>query len=426
MVPFASYKEHHDTNITETGGTRIPRLLNSTVVFGPNGSGKTNLFMAIDHLQKIVSLSHSNDNVLSIIEPHALSSEDEPTDFTILFLQEENVYKYSVSVNFSRITYEALEVMEDEPRRKLSPLFIRNGDDISFGTKMKGDKKSIFKMTRSKTLYLSALEQWNNPIADKPFRWFRDRLRSVANLTGRENAMLGYTLQQVTEQPEKNNSVLEIMNSSDTGVVKLDIERSDDHPNKGTIEDIRNFLQQQSSDYELDVKKSISWKIIFEHQIKNSVETKNKFEVNYQRESRGTQKLFAVSGPLLDVLEHGYILAIDELDSSLHPHLTAAIISMFNDPEINTRGAQLIFNTHDIVLMDPELFRRDQIWFTEKGEDGGSTLTPLLDYSPRNNEPLGANYLSGVYNAIPFIQDKFMTKRKSKANGEKISEETGT
>lgn len=422
MVPFASYKEHQDTNITETGGTKIPRVLNSAVIFGPNGSGKTNLFKAMEHLRLMVLFSHAKDDLIPKIAPHALSEKADSTDFTIVFLEDKFIYKFSISIASSRIVYEKLEVMTNDPQQRLSPLYERKGDEVTFGTKMKGDKKSIFEKTRPTTLYLSALKQWNNPIAENPFRWVNEKLVTIVNFSANEETMLAYTLRQVKEQSGKDANILEIMSAADTGVVSLDIHRYDEEqsiPSEGVFEKIQNILQEEHRDIKVERKPSHRWKVGFVHQYQSKGGIEGTFSVGIQLESNGTRKLFAITAPLLDVLEKGSILVIDELDASLHPHLTACIISLFNDPDINTKGAQLIFNTHDIVLMDPELFRRDQIWFTEKGADGGSTLTPLLDYSPRNNEPLGANYLAGVYNAIPFIQDKFFIKRENKTDGTK-------
>ena len=109
-----------------------------------------------------------------------------------------------------------------------------------------------------------------------------------------------------------------------------------------------------------------------------------------------------MSGPWLDVLEKGEILIVDELDRSLHPVLSKALIKMFNNPEINKNNAQLIFTTHDTTLLDGEIFRPDQIWFTEK-DNSMTKLYPLLDFRPREDESLQQGYLLGRYGAIPFI-----------------------
>ncbi|HLP70122.1 MAG TPA: AAA family ATPase, partial [Rhizobium sp.] len=117
----------------------------------------------------------------------------------------------------------------------------------------------------------------------------------------------------------------------------------------------------------------------------------------------GTQTFFNLSGPILDILEKGRLLIVDELDGSLHPLLVHKIVAMFNDPKINTRGAQLIFSTHDVSLLDGQKLRRDQVWFTEKDNDQISHLFPLLEFSPRKGEALEKGYLGGRYGGIPIL-----------------------
>lgn len=124
----------------------------------------------------------------------------------------------------------------------------------------------------------------------------------------------------------------------------------------------------------------------------------------FEEESCGTQQLFELAPRLIDVLDHGNVLVVDELDSSLHPVLTRRLVEMFHSPRVNPKGAQLVFNTHDVSLLDRTLFRRDQIWFVEKDRQGATHLYSLLDFSPRKEEALAKGYLQGRYGAIPFIE----------------------
>ena len=122
-------------------------------------------------------------------------------------------------------------------------------------------------------------------------------------------------------------------------------------------------------------------------------------------ESKGTRNLLFLAGPVLDILENGFTLVVDELDSSLHPLLVRRLVELFHNPTLNTKGAQLIFSTHDTSLLDSDLFRRDQIWFVEKNHDQASKLYPLSDFSPRKNERWERGYLMGRYGALPFFTD---------------------
>ena len=120
--------------------------------------------------------------------------------------------------------------------------------------------------------------------------------------------------------------------------------------------------------------------------------------------SEGTQKLFALAGPIFEILGRGQALVVDELDRSLHALLVRRLIGMFQNPDLNQKGAQLIFTTHDTSLLDGELLRRDQIWFAEKDEDQASRLYPLSDFSPRKGEALERGYLAGRYGGVPILR----------------------
>ena len=93
---------------------------------------------------------------------------------------------------------------------------------------------------------------------------------------------------------------------------------------------------------------------------------------------------------------------------------------MFHDPNINKKGAQLIFNTHDTYFLNKNMFRRDQIWFTEKNKHGATVLTGLHDFKARNDDPLGPKYLSGAYGAIPIIDHKDLVTHEETRDGKKI------
>ncbi len=142
---------------------------------------------------------------------------------------------------------------------------------------------------------------------------------------------------------------------------------------------------------------------LFHHQVAD-----HKAEFSYEDESQGTQKLFALAGPLVDIIRKGKTLVIDELDRSLHPLLVRQIIKTFQDPIRNTTGAQLIFSTHDATLLDSDLLRRDQIWLVEKRPNQSSELVPLIEFSPRKGEALENRYLSGSYGGIPILRERLL------------------
>ena len=123
-------------------------------------------------------------------------------------------------------------------------------------------------------------------------------------------------------------------------------------------------------------------------------------------ESQGTMAWVSLIGPMLDALDGGHVLLVDELDTSLHPHLVVRIVEMFQNLDENPRCAQLIFNTHDVGVMgdtEQRALGRDQVWFTEKQPDGATSLYSLADFGPRHDEALGRRYLQGRFGAIPVV-----------------------
>ena len=120
-------------------------------------------------------------------------------------------------------------------------------------------------------------------------------------------------------------------------------------------------------------------------------------------ESAGTQRLFGLAGPLLKILEDGHAVCIDEFDTSMHPLMVMELLRLFLSEKENPKGAQIIFTTHNPLLLDISLLRRDQVWFTDKDKEGEGHLYPLTAYAPRKRESLIRGYLSGRYGAIPFM-----------------------
>jgi hypothetical protein len=123
-------------------------------------------------------------------------------------------------------------------------------------------------------------------------------------------------------------------------------------------------------------------------------------------QSAGTRSWIAHMTRAVAALRRGAALVIDEVDASLHPQLAARLVNMFRDGEINQNGAQLIVTTHDATLLDEETLSRDEVWFVDKAPDGGvTTLFPLTDFHPRNNENTRGRYLAGAYGAVPLLID---------------------
>lgn len=142
----------------------------------------------------------------------------------------------------------------------------------------------------------------------------------------------------------------------------------------------------------------------------------NNYELPFSSESDGTRKLFAALPVILIALKEGRLVIVDELDAKLHPKLLRYVIRLFTNPEINKKGAQLIFTSHDMATMKNSIFRRDEIWFAALDEENSSAIYSLSELRKENNDPINntaaydKQYLEGRYGADPYLNNMLTWK----------------
>ncbi|MDP8240510.1 MAG: ATP-binding protein [Candidatus Hatepunaea meridiana] len=422
MLPHSSYKEHLEGNVTNTGGNRIPHVLNSAVVFGANASGKTNLIKSIDFVRaKLLSSDSSDINEKFFKFGFSKICKDKPTSFSVVFLTNNIIFDYSFSIHYGKIVFEKLLRLENESKKHWKPLFERSeslAEGIQYFNAFQGPKQTIFEKTRPEILFLKSLYEWNNKTIRDAYLWFKHGLMTITDPNEIEGIGLYGTLQDLIEDDDTSQRIQKLVRNADFGIEEIkvnakNVEFSDDTKMpKGFI------ASSNLPGIFIDGKSSQIWDANFKHAGIDDNGDEVFMSLDHKHESLGTRKLFALSGPIIDILQNGITICIDELTCSMHPVLTKAIIDMFHDPKINKNGAQLIFNTHDIYFLNKKIFRRDQIWFTEKNKNGATELIGLHDYKVRNDEALGVNYLLGAYGAIPIINHEDLFTPESISNDE--------
>ena len=387
------------------------RLVTSAAIYGPNASGKSNLLKAIQVLKNLVINSASRMQIGDKlpVEPFKLNSETakKPSSFEVIFILDDIRYEYGVSLNRERVFEEWLiayrnEVQENWFSREYlpdNPKFEPNeGYKWSFGKGLKGEKKRIQRFVRSNSLFISHAAQNNHPQLKEVFDFFQDEINMIS-LTEGQLREFDFTIKMCEENHNFREQIVNLLSEADIGIsdIRFESEPMDDNI-KLVVQNLfsKEFEGRNNANnlLEKDFKK-----VITIHKMNDS---NSEIELEMSDESAGTERLFNIAGYLLFVLECGELLIIDELDRSLHPVLSKALLRMFNNPEINKNNAQLIFTTHDTTLLDGEIFRPDQIWFTEK-DNSMTKLYSLFDFRPRENESLQKGYLLGRYGAIPFI-----------------------
>lgn len=387
----SSDKEHADTHLEATGMAALPKAVKSAVIYGANASGKTSVLMALDYMRAVVAES------ATFIQPGQTynvqrfklddSYEDKPSSFEITFLQDGLRYQYAFQMTQVRFLSESLLVYKTaRPTLVFSREFNGNKDVYEFGTYLTGPKKLWEESTRSNALFLSTSAQLNSELLSPIFRWLTFNLVFLP-----AQAMINADFSTaLLATKEGKDTVKAFMAAADISIDEISTaERKAVHvqfnPNTAphTIQEEREFKVP-----------------VFKH-----TAPKGSAIFELMDESTGTQRLFSLAAPVLDVLRDGRILLVDELDASLHPLLVRQLIAMFHNKKINKKNAQLIFTTHDTSLLDQSIFRRDQVWFTEKDSDQATNLYPLTDFSPRKNEALEKGYLMGRYGAVPFFRE---------------------
>ena len=374
------------------------RLLRSIVVYGANASGKTKLLEALQFVRRFVTTSANlsegeTDRPISVM-PFLLDPEfsSQPSEFELTFIQDGVRYQYGFVADNRHVYGEYLYYA---PKGRTAMLFERSWDaekdeeTYRFGSSLKGQNKSLSERTRSDALFLSVAAAWNHPQLSHVYAWFAQHLRGLQA----QRIMLRPFV--IRESEEYHTSVQKMLCAADLGIT--------DYQFSETSQPAGAFVLHEPVSGEPDTAKSP--KRFFRIEMLHVATDGNTVPIPIDSESEGTRLLFVVGTQILEALENGYVLFIDELDASLHPMLVHALVEMFHNPDINRCNAQLIFNTHDTTLLDQSLFRRDQVWFTEKDADGAAHLYPLLEFSPRKNEALAKGYLQGRYGAIPFLGD---------------------
>ena len=373
-------------------------LLTSAAIYGANASGKSNLIKALGFMRHyIISSSRESqaDEPIQTI-PYRLDvkTENSPSYFELIFRMDGVPYRYGFEVTTEKVETEWLFYA---PNKKEAKLFTREGNEISVARAIKGGQ--AFKpLTRPNALFLSVAAQFNNEIAKKVLGWFK----SVNVISGLDDtAYGGFTAQVFAEDASYRTSIVELLQESDIGINNIVIEKTNIHEAgvfpKDMPQELRDFLLKQMK----EGSEFINFRSSHSKYCDGGVVDQILFDIN--EESEGTQKLFFLSGPVIDTLRHGKVLVIDEIEARLHTLLTRKLISLFNSVETNPKHAQLIFATHDTNLLSNKLFRRDQIWFVEKDEEGASHLYSLAELKVRNDASFESDYLQGKYGAIPIL-----------------------
>ena len=399
----SNYDKARDEENLVTNSPFGLNLLKSAVVYGANASGKSKFIEAMSFMKQFV-LTSSKDSQKGEpihVEPFLLSTEtiERPSEFEVIFLHKKQLYRYGFEVDKNKVVSEWLYY---RPLTKETELFVREGQHFSVHERKfaKGHKLAKEEMIRENALMLSVAAQFNEEIAGVAIEWFK-RLKVISALE--PEGYKGYSSSSLKNN-DKKPRILEMLQQADLSISDINMQTLEANTfSKNIPEEIKNLLLQKIKE---EKKEFVTVKTMHPVYDKNmNISYGVSFDMDSD-ESSGTNQFFALTGPIIDVIENGFVLVVDELDSKLHPNLVLKIVEIFNSKELNPKNAQLIFNTHDTNLLSSDIFRRDQIWFVEKDRYGSSKLYSLSDLKDvRKEENFENNYIRGKYGAIPIVNE---------------------
>ena len=388
-------------------GVTKQKFLRGAAIYGANASGKSNLIRAIFDLQKLVRTSHALEAGAGLpVDPFLLdaTSINQPTLYAIRFVASGTRYHYNVAFDAQRILEESLSAF---PKGKEQLWYHRLWDEeektYSYSPEDSEHfaiRKTDVEFTKPNSLFLStATNLLNHPKLGPVYAWFRETL-NIVNLGVDSNHLDStLTMKRFQSHPEQ---VMRFLRQADLGIADMEI-RNERIPSQLHLQLTKEIAEQSKTSELVRIN-------LFHTGIGGA-----RHALEIQQESSGTQRIFDLIGPWLDLIEKGTVLFLDEIETSLHPLLTRELIRIVMDPNLNTKNAQIIFATHDPLLLDTALLRRDQIWLTEKTHEGDSILYALNEYKtpPSKRESLVRGYLSGRYGGIPYIPESLFSAPES-------------
>ena len=384
------------------GGSPLP-VLCAAGVFGANASGKSNLLEAMDDMRHHVLHSFRSGEPGGRIPrwPFRLDEQSsrEPSRYEVDIVLAGVQHEYGYVIEDKRVVE---EWAYHRPKGRSAMLFHREADTVEFGAIDKARSRAARDILRPNALYLSTAATAAHPQLTPLRDWFAHNL-GYAQARSRPWRQVVTT--QMLDDDSHRRAVLELLWAADLGIADAK-KRAPDPAMQERLQRAVRILAgaedepPESGGLEIQELESVS--------LMHSGSAGD-VEFDTDEESLGTLVWFGLVGPVRQALENGSVLLVDELDASLHPDLVERIVRLFQERETNPKAAQLVFNSHDPALMgdsaDGRLLGRDQIWFTEKLNDGSTQLFPLADLGPRKNEAVAKRYMEGRYGARPILLD---------------------
>lgn len=388
-----SDKAHED----ELRSFRKEKILPSLAIYGANAAGKSNLFKALAAALIIIRTSNGRqiNETIPLIAPFSFDEESKtkPTRFSFIFTTKQSKYEYGFSADSQKV-YE--EYLYEYKTAKPSKIFERSETGkYSFVASLEKEFRAYADKNTDNKLFLSTATAWNCEKTKDAYMWFAESIDTFGG--DRLEGMVMPELEKDTDG-KLQSFVTKMLQEADINISGYHFKTSD-----VKVSELPSTALPAGVEIKIPFEKIKQYEMLTKHLIQGE-QGRSEYQLPFDDESEGTKRLFFYAPFIKRAMEKGNAIVIDEIDNSLHPLLALMLINLFHDKKINKNGAQLIFNTHDVSLLDLDYFRRDQIYFVEKNNLTGVTdLYSLDEFSPRKTENIRKGYLQGRYGAIPVV-----------------------
>jgi len=358
-------------------------LLPVASIYGQNASGKSTLWDSMRHARELIVQpgllkTHREESKGFLFDNVSINL---PTVFSFDYINDGKRFFYEFAVFEGKVVKETLNC-----EKKL--LFDRKDDStLKIGSSVPNDEKKkielIMEATKENYLLLSKCSEFKVRSVGEAYGWFEDRLRFIkAQKPIEERPGVVSKIEEALK--DHRSEIIDMINRADFGISDIFFEEA-------------MFLDGR-------IGRNIYKEVLIEHNIKTAVGDKRQ-TLKLSEESDGTKKMILLVIAWIDAVKNGRVLVIDEMESSLHPHLVDFLIEYITKKDVNVNGAQLIFTTHDATTAKRNMFRRDQVWFTSRDPgEGATSLYSWLDYDVRSDLEFTENYLAGRFGAIPHVK----------------------
>ena len=388
-----SDKAHEETLFT----FRKESLLPSLAIYGANAAGKSNLFQALAAALLIIRTSNNRqiNETIPLIMPFSFDEESKrkPTGFSFIFTTKQSKYEYGFAADSQKV-YE--EYLYEYKTAKPSKIFERSDTaTYSFVSSLEKEFRAYAERNTENKLFLSTATAWNCEKTKDAYLWFAEGIDTVAG-----ERLEGMVMPELEKDADGKlqQFITKMLREADINISGYQCKISDIK-----VSEIPSTALSPGVEIKIPFEMIKQYEMVTKHKIQGEGRLKE-YPLSFDDESEGTKRLFFYAPFIKRAMEKGNTVVIDEIDNSLHPLLALMLIGLFHDKQVNKNGAQLIFNTHDVSLLDLDYFRRDQIYFVEKDNLTGVTdLYSLDEFSPRKTENIRKGYLQGRYGAIPAV-----------------------